>query len=145
VVPGAFKKSLQNHGLPMLLWNHRIDDVPLGNVVECEERKKGLWFKAELPKDDTFVSGRIIPQAKRRGLKGVSIGYKAIEKETRKSDGARLLKQINLVEISFCPRPMNPMAEIETVKNFDPELDAATRMAEVADELQRLTRRLRFG
>jgi hypothetical protein len=139
VVEGAFKKSLEKHGLPMLLWNHKMDDVPLGNIVAAREDKKGLWFKAELPKDDTFVSGRIIPQVKRKGLKGVSIGYKAIDRETRKSDGARLLKQINLVEISFVPRPMNPLAEIESVKSLD-EFDPMRALEGVFAEMQRLTR-----
>jgi HK97 family phage prohead protease len=119
-----------------------MDDVPLGNIVAAREDKKGLWFKAELPKDVTFVSGRIIPQVKRKGLKGVSIGYKAIDRETRKSDGARLLKQINLVEISFVPRPMNPLAEIESVKSLQ-EFDPMRALEGVFAEMQRLTRDLR--
>ena len=27
-----------------------MDDVPLGNIVDAREDKKGLWFKAELPR-----------------------------------------------------------------------------------------------
>jgi HK97 family phage prohead protease len=90
------------------------------------------------------VRGRIMPQLRQRGLKeSVSIGYRATEKETRRSDGARLLKRIQLFEISLTSMPANPLAEVETVsKSFDPaDLD----LSEVADELQRLTRRLRFG
>ena len=146
VMPGAFQKSLRDHGMPILLWNHKHDDAPLGCVVECEERKKGLFFRAEMPKDDTFVSGRIIPQLKRRGLRGVSIGYKATEREQRKD--ARLLKQIRLYEISICSTPANPLAEIETVKSLSPE-----EMAELAvfgsvfgnftEELQMLARRMK--
>ena len=68
VVDGAFKKSLEDHGQPVLLWNHKMDDPPLGVVIDAKEHKRGLCIKA--PKDDTFVAGRVIPQIKRRGLRG---------------------------------------------------------------------------
>ena len=60
-----------------------MDEPPLGIVVDAKEHKRGLWIKAELPKDDTFVAGRVVPQLKRRGLKGMSIGYKILEREQR--------------------------------------------------------------
>ena len=41
--------------------------------------------------------------------------------------------------------PANPLAEIESVKNFDPARDAALRLGEMVDELQRLARRIRQG
>jgi hypothetical protein len=76
----------------------------------------------------------------------VSIGYKAIENKIRRSDGARLLKQINLVEISFCPRPTNPLAEVETVKSLfaDPNEPILT-LESLADEMQSLAHRVRRG
>lgn len=123
VVPGAFKSSLEKHGLPLLLFNHKMDDAPIGTITEAKEDNRGLWFKAELPKDDAFVSGRIIPQLKRRGLRGTSIGYKATQKETRRSDGARLLKQVRLFEISVVNMPMNPLASVENVKGLVPFAD----------------------
>lgn len=123
VVPGAFAKSLRDHGMPLLLFNHKMEDAPIGTIVDAKEDKRGLWFKAELPKDDSFVSGRIIPQLKRRGLKGTSIGYRATQKEVRKTDGVRLLKEIRLFEISVVNMPMNPLAGVETVKGFVPFQD----------------------
>ena len=119
------------------------DEPPLGLIVDVKEHKRGLWIKAELPRDDTFVSGRIIPQLKRRGLKGMSIGYKAIEKEQRGS--LRYLKQIRLIEVSVVNAPMNPLAEIETVKglDLDPTSSLGRELAEATREMQRLTRRIR--
>lgn len=116
MMPGAFAKSLREDGLPLLLFNHKMEDAPIGTIVDAKEDRKGLWFKAELPKDDSFVSGRIVPQLKRRGLRGTSIGYRTIDKETRKSDGARLLKAVKLVEISIVNRAMNPLAMVDTVR-----------------------------
>jgi hypothetical protein len=56
---------------------------------------------------------------------------------------ARLLKQINLVEISFVPRAMNPLAEIETVKGLTDPMDTIPLFESVMDEMHRLTRDLR--
>lgn len=143
VVPGAFRKSLADYPTPALCWNHDYTGVPLGVVVACEERAgKGLWFKAELPKDDQLVA-EIIPKMKRGDLKGVSIGYKTIRKETR--PGGRLLKEIALMEISICPRPMNERAQIESVKSFNPDrLDVVERaLDEAAREMQNIARRVR--
>ncbi len=123
VVPGAFRKSLETYGLPLLLFNHKMEDAPIGTIIDAKEDKKGLWFKAELPKDDDFVRGRIVPQLKKRGLRGTSIGYKATEKETRKADGARLLKQVRLFEISIVNMPMNPLAGVENIKGMVPFQD----------------------
>lgn len=116
VEPGAFKKSLEKR-TPLLLFNHKMEDAPIGTVTDAKEDKKGLWFKAELPKDDEFVRGRIYPQLKRRGLKGTSIGYRPTEKSVRK-DGVRSLKTIDLFEISIVNMPMNPLAGVESLKGF---------------------------
>jgi HK97 family phage prohead protease len=123
VVPGAFQKSLKQHGMPLLLFNHKMEDAPIGTVTDAAEDKRGLWFKAELPKDDDFVRGRIVPQLKKRGLRGTSIGYKATDKEIRKADGVRLLKTIRLFEISIVNMPMNPLAGVENIKGFVPFQD----------------------
>ena len=76
----------------------------------------------------------------------MSIGYKVIEKEQRKE--ARYLKQIHLYEVSVVNCPMNPLAEIESVKSFDPDqLDVVGRaveeLEEVTREMRTLARRVR--
>ena len=119
-----------------------MDEPPLGIVVDAKEHKRGLWIKAELPKDDTFVAGRVVPQLKRRGLKGMSIGYKILEREQR--GDTRYLKQIRLFEVSVVNTPMNPLAAVESVKGFDPSKLDATLEA-VAEEMQRLARMVRGG
>ena len=60
-------------------------DAPIGVIVDAHENKRGLWFKAELPKDGHLRARPRDAAAPRRGLKGVSIGYKVVEKEPRKS------------------------------------------------------------
>ena len=44
VMPGAFAKSLREHGMPLLLRNHKTD-APIGTIVEAKEDKKGCGSK----------------------------------------------------------------------------------------------------
>jgi HK97 family phage prohead protease len=119
VVAGAFKKSLDVIGLPMLLWQHKMDEPPIGVVQEMREDAKGLWFKASIPKDqgDPLLN-RIGAGLKRRTIKSTSIGYKTAKSERRKSDNVRLLRELKLYEISVVNMPMNPLASIDTVKGM---------------------------
>jgi HK97 family phage prohead protease len=135
IMPGAFQKSLRDHGLPLILFQHKADECPVGVCVDAHENSRGLWVKAELPKDDTFVAGRLVPQLKRKGMRGMSIGYRAQEIERRKSDNARLLKQVRLYEVSFVSMPMNPEANVESIKHLHPE-----DIADQFDELRRARR-----
>lgn len=122
ILPGAFKHSLEKHGLPLLCFQHKMDEV-VGCLTDAREDKKGLWVKGEMPKDDDFVRGRLVPQLKRRGIRGMSIGYKSLESERRKSDGARLLKKLRCFETSFVSLAMNPLAGVESVKGLVPFAD----------------------
>lgn len=117
MMPGAFKQSLERHGLPKLLYQHKMDDV-VGAIVEAREDKKGLWIRGEMPKSDSFVSGRLYPQLKYGGIRSMSIGYRAQETERRKSDNARLLKRVRCVECSFVTVPANPLAEVTRIKGL---------------------------
>ena len=150
VMPGCFTKSLQA-GLPQFLYNHAKPNgpdngLPIGVVVDCHENKRGLFFRAEMPMDDQFVRGRVVGQLRHRGLKGVSIGYTATKRE-RRSDGATLLKECKLYEISLTPIPVNPKAEVTEFgsKSFDPAAlnECETFLRGLAEELQSLNRRVK--
>ena len=94
-----------------------------------------------MAKDDTFVRGRVMPQLRSRGLKGVSI-----EKEQRRD--ARLLKEIQLYEISLTSMPANPLAEVESFsKGFDPSQlnDSEAFVRGLVDELMKLNRHVKGG
>jgi uncharacterized protein len=144
VMPGAFKKSLEA-GLPQFLWNHNQTECPIGAIVDCHENKRGLWFKAACPLSDDFVRGRIRPQLRGKGLKGVSIGYKVIEKEHRRD--ARYLKQVQLYEISLTSMPCNPLAEVTEFgsKSFNPSENdpAAMFVRGLVDELEKMNRNIK--
>lgn len=72
--PGAFKKTLSDHGsrLPLLLW-HRYDTWPVGAAEEWSEAKEGLVGRWEM--DDSEDAQRAAGLAEKRMLTGLSIGF----------------------------------------------------------------------
>lgn len=132
IVPGAFKKCLdrmaQKGDTLQLYYNHDLSAPPIGAVVSVAEDRKGLKYEAHLPKDDTFVSSRIVPQIKRRSLKANSFGYKVRKSERKKSDGelVRYLQEIDIYEISVVGIPANNAAIIENCKGVVPYQDDLT-------------------
>lgn len=124
IMPGAFKKSLEKREQAgdnlQLYFNHDMTQPPIGNVVKAFEDGKGLKYEALLPKADRFVAERIYPQIKARSLKSNSFGYKIKSAERRKADGVRLLKEIDIWEISVVNTPANPAANVETIKGLIP-------------------------
>ena len=127
IVPGAFKKCLERMNQKgeslQLYFNHDLAAPPIGSVESVTEDRKGLRFEAHLPKDDTFVSSRIVPQIKRRSIKSNSFGYRVRQSERRKSDNVRLLREIDIMEISVVNNPANPAANIENIKGLVGFLD----------------------
>jgi hypothetical protein len=73
-----------------------------------------------LPKKDTFVTGRIMPQIKVRSITGLSVGYQPEEfsYDTVNDKTIRRLKRCQLKETSPCVYPMNEEARIEMIKSF---------------------------
>lgn len=115
---GAFTKSLaENSNLP-ILWGHKIGEPPIGNIDSAIEDNHGLFIKAKLPKSDTFVSGRIMPQVKTGSIQEMSIGYFTNEYEIEK-DGTRKIKEINLFEVSLVTKAMNPKAKVTGFKSLE--------------------------
>lgn len=136
IAPGAFTKSLAHHKAngtrPALLWQHD-QTAPIGVWNSLEETDAGLLATGRLTLD--------VPQAKsahalmRDGALSLSIGYSIANGGAEIVNGARLLKEIQLHEISAVAMPANHHARITSVKAFDPdapnirEFEAAARDA----------------
>ena len=125
VEQGAFIDSLKNRPQVPILALHNIRDMlPIGSSIKLEEVSKGLFVKAELPKADTFVSGRVIPQMRIGSLKEMSIGFFIDKFSFDEDTGIRRLQKINLFEISLVTMAMNPLAAVTDFKSFkDAEKD----------------------
>lgn len=120
VMPGAFRETIaelmnsSKTGKLPALWQHDTE-MPIGSYTEMREDARGLFVKGRLPKADSFVSGRVIPQLKAESVTCMSIGYSTLDYAIEA--GVRLLKTLKLWEISLVTTPMNPLAEITGFKS----------------------------
>ena len=123
VVKGAFVESLKRQ-MPKLLWQHKMD-MPIGIFTDAYEDDHGLYLKAKMPRDDKFVSDRVIPQMKIGAVNEMSVGFYLTEKEYGEYQGeqVRFLKEISLYETSLVSIPMNKDAKIK-LKSFTPFQDS---------------------
>jgi len=121
---GAFKDTLKEwarrKSLPPMLLGHRADDLPIGVLTAMAEDERGLKVAGELVIETE--RGRDVHATMRRGaLKGLSIGYITIEAVPGKAphEGRRVLKKIDLMEISLVAIPANPSAMVTGVKAIE--------------------------
>ena len=124
VVLGAFAKSLsaKADGLPML-WSHNVDE-PIGKWDALTENARGLHVKGRLLLG-VSKAREVYELLREKVVSGLSIGYKTIRADRDQKTGARLLKEIDLYEISVVVFGMNPNARIVAVKSdeIDTERD----------------------
>jgi HK97 family phage prohead protease len=115
VMPGAFRKSLsaKQGKLPQMFWAHDPAQVP-GKWVDMSEDKRGLVVKGVLA--DTPLGNEIHTLLKMEAVRGLSIGYVTKEQEFEE-DGTRLIKEVDLWEVSIVSLPMNPLAEVVHAKS----------------------------
>lgn len=112
VAPGAFAKSLANR-MPKMLWQHDPDD-PIGVWDEAREDDRGLYLKGHLAMK-TRKGAEAFELLRAGAIDGLSIGYRTIEAEM---DGKsrRVLKEVELWEVSVVTFPMNESATVDAVK-----------------------------
>lgn len=113
IAQGAFVNSLKER-TPIILWQHDTNE-PIGMPTEIHETPEGLFLKAKLPKDDDLVRGRVIPQMRVGSIRKMSIGYSVADSS---NDGkVRILKEIDLFEVSLVTFPMNTNASVSAFKS----------------------------
>lgn len=122
VAAGAFAESLVKHKqsgtFPLMLWGHDASQPPIGNWEDMAEDGKGLWVKGQLDIDDS-MGQRVHRALVRKSLRGMSIGYRTKQAETDpKKPGVRILKTVDLFEVSFVNMPMQPRAGVDAVKSI---------------------------
>jgi HK97 family phage prohead protease len=126
---GAFTKSLNDWGMkgemPFLLAFHDMSR-PIGDWLEMREDEKGLFVRGQLwVKGDRRIEDAVMAYNMLRGTgqKTLSIGYRVNDYEMQESmnGSIRVIKEIDLVEVSIVPCPMNPQAKITAVKSLKDE------------------------
>ena len=125
VLKGAFARSIAERGARgvKLLWQHDPSE-PIGVLDRVAEDGRGL-----------HVTGRLLLGLKRAreayallqagALDGLSIGFRTILADREAKSGARVLKDVDLWEVSLVTFPMQDAARITLFKNAPaPERDA---------------------
>ncbi|MDH4049977.1 MAG: HK97 family phage prohead protease [Rubrivivax sp.] len=115
VLPGAFAKTIAAHKangtMPLMFWMHQQDQVP-GVWTDMREDGKGLYTRGEAV--DTQLGRDVRTLLQKKAVRGLSMGYVATDVDWK--DGRRLLKQVDLFEVSIVSMAMNPLAQVEAVK-----------------------------
>lgn len=137
VLKGAFLRTLKEHGneLPPMFWMHDASRVP-GKWTEMREDEKGLYVKGVLAKTD--LGNEIHTLLKMEAVRGMSIGYMTREADYDK-EGNRLLRDVDLFEVSIVSLPMNPRAQVTMVKS---RLSASGEYVPTAEEFALIKREM---
>lgn len=128
IVPGAFAKSLikrmADGGTIPMLWSHDSYQ-PIGMFPEIVEDKRGLKVTGKLVLE--------VPKAreafallKAGAIRGLSVGYRTLADQIE--GNVRLLKEIDLWEISLTTFPANGKATVTGVKSAHPIDEFARRL-----------------
>lgn len=115
VMYGAFSKSLSARPAEgvKLLWQHNPYEV-IGKWTDLQEDDKGLYAKGRL--FSSVQRGKEAIELAREGaVDGLSIGYRTKDSEYLES-GVRILKELDLREVSMVTFPMLESARLSAVK-----------------------------
>jgi len=121
VVNGAFRKSLRAKGARKIkmLFQHDTKE-PIGVYTQIKEDGNGLYVKGQLAMNTQ--KGREVYELMKMGaIDGLSVGYRVDAKGYSYDERGkkRMLKEVDLMEISAVTFPMNPKARISAVKAED--------------------------
>ena len=123
---GAFKDSLNRWSskgeMPAMFGYHKFDN-PVGDWLEMSEDDRGLkgrgrlWVYGDTRIEEAVKCYNVV---KGTGPKGLSIGYRTIDEEVRQTErgSVRMLKELDLLEVSVVGFAMNPEASVTNVKSF---------------------------
>lgn len=123
IEPGAYKSTLVDRDRPVQLrWNHY--GPVIGKWTEIKEDDVGLFVRGELSPGHS-VADDAYALLKHGAINGLSIGYRIPEGGAETKDDIRILRAIDLVEVSIVETPADLAAQIGDVKSAISRLDNA--------------------
>ncbi len=115
---GAFENTLKGKKPKQikLLYQHKTDE-PIGVIDSLSEDNKGLYIKGRLAMG-TQKGKEVFELMKMGALDSMSIGYRLAPEDYKydPKERRRVIKSVDLMEISLVTFPMNPKAKITKVK-----------------------------
>ncbi len=140
VCKGAYARSLDAGATAgrriKMLWQHDPAQ-PIGVWDEIREDAQGLWVKGRIL--DEVERGREARALIEAGaIDGLSIGYRTV-RASKNEQGQRLLKEVELWEVSLVTFPMLPQARLDASRKSG---DGADWLAELAGVFENARRNL---
>lgn len=131
IAPGAFSKAA--FPLPMLAF-HDLGD-PIG-TWEAGEDKSGAWHvKGRLLVDDVARAREVRALVRAGAIQGLSIGFVTGKAEPR-AGGGRLIRSLELLEVSLVTIGMHPGAKVTSAKSAIAALKLATSLQRAAAHIR---------
>ncbi|MGR3368748.1 MAG: HK97 family phage prohead protease [Sagittula sp.] len=122
VAAGAFRASLAAGRPVKMLWQHD-PNKPIGVWDEVSEDTRGLRVKGRVI-TETEAGREAMALVRAGAINGLSIGYRT-KMTQRGTDGARIITEAELWEVSLVTFPMNEQATITDVKRLTCQADVA--------------------
>ncbi len=117
VVAGAFSKSLKARTAKgVRMFSDHDSRKRIGVWTNIDEDEKGLYVKGRLLLEKQDGKEAYI-DLKEGALDGMSIGFRTKQDSYDGRRKARMLKEVDLLEISLVPFPMNESARVTAVKS----------------------------
>lgn len=127
IMPGAFKKSIQE-AFPAkrikVLWQH---GAPIGLPVEMREDERGLFVRGRVSK--TALGDEALELMRDGVVDKMSIGFTIPAGKSDFDGETRIIREVKLMEFSPVTFPANPEAGITGVKQIS-ELLKANKLSE---------------
>lgn len=142
ILPGAYAKTIgawsaRPWPLPML-WNHNPDSL-VGRWTDLREDDRGLVVTGELTPGHSKAAD-VAASLRHGALTGISIGFRAAQAEMA-PDGRRLLKEIELFEVSLVTMPADQYARVSGIKSQAADFDDIRQFEVLLREAHGFSRR----
>ena len=119
VLPGAFAETVKqwqnSQKAPKMLWQHNQAE-PIGWWKSIREDQQGLYVEGQLLLS-IQKAREIYEMLKNSMIDGLSIGCRVLDVEHGINSNERLLKSLDLFEISLVTFAANSKARIKTIKS----------------------------
>lgn len=123
VKPEAFREALTNYlKSPVLFYNHRTWELPIGKVTTAEIKKKGFFVRAEVIESehpDLATANAVWELVEAGVLKAFSFGFHILESMIDPEAKIRVIKRLELLEVSIVGIPANPNATFSIAKGIE--------------------------
>ena len=118
ILPGAYSDTIVNRDKPILMMRNHWEGV-IGKWTMMQEDEDGLYVEGELTPGHSLAQDTYA-LLKHGAISGLSIGYVPVDQEDGvfEEKRVRILKKINLVEISVVDNAADSGAKITNVKDL---------------------------